>query len=78
MNYKDVYNIVYSYLMDFSRFWPNSHMLNPALAQVSAKAYMYRVDHALKKGMALPKPRKCFGRTKLEGLIGFSIKYCEK
>jgi nitroreductase len=76
MNYKHVYNIFYSYLMDFLRFWRNLHMHDPAHTQLSAKAHMYRISHALEKGMALPKPREGFGRIKLKELLDFSAKYC--
>ena len=65
--------LAYSY--DFFRFIRFAHIFTPTSRQSTRSAHIYRISHALEKGMALREPRPGFGREKTIALLKFIDQY---
>ncbi|WP_426370147.1 nitroreductase family protein [Pseudocolwellia sp. HL-MZ7] len=71
-----ILSVLLSYCRDIKRFTKYAHLFKPNKNKLTAQAHMYRLAHALEKGMALPQPRKGFGKSKIVQLTNFINEYC--
>lgn len=71
-----ILSVLLSYYRDIKRFTKYAHLFQPNKSQLTSQAHMYRLAHALEKGMALPEPRKGFGKSKIVQLTNFINEYC--
>jgi nitroreductase len=69
--------LLFCYLYDFYRFFSHAHLTDPFKTREAARSHIFRLFHALEKGLALPNPRPGFGKEKSVRLLEDIIKYCE-
>jgi nitroreductase len=69
--------LVASYFYDAWRFGRAAHLNGPFKNRASARAHLLRLSHSLEKGMALPKPRKGFGKDLTKTVLADLNRYIQ-
>ncbi len=66
------------YAYDLFRFAESALLFSPFRSKDMARAHLFRLSHALEKGLALPLPRAGFGSAKSVDLIKAVERYVDK